>query len=45
MLLDQGTMTGRDVANDVADVFSRMDADQNKSVSFDEFVKYFTVQQ
>jgi Ca2+-binding EF-hand superfamily protein len=45
VLLDQGTMTGRDVANDVADVFSRMDADQNKSVSFDEFVKYFTVQQ
>jgi len=45
VLLDQGTMTGHDVAKDVADVFSRMDADQNKSVSFDEFVKYFTVQQ
>lgn len=45
VLLDQGTMTGRDVAKDVSDVFSRMDADQNKCVSFDEFVEYFKVQQ
>lgn len=45
-LLDEGTSAaGDDVSQIVSDVFSRMDADQNKSVNFQEFVKYFTVQQ
>jgi len=45
-LLDEGTATaGDDVSQIVSDVFSRMDADQNKSVNFQEFVKYFAVQQ
>ncbi|OUS42625.1 hypothetical protein BE221DRAFT_62631 [Ostreococcus tauri] len=44
-LLDEGTAEGDDVSKVVSDVFSKMDADQNKSVSFDEFVEYFTVQQ
>ena len=44
-LLDEGTPTGDDVSNVVSEVFSRMDADQNKSVTFEEFVQYFTVQQ
>ena len=41
-LLDEGTSAGEDVSQIVSEVFSRMDADQNKSVSFDEFVQYFT---
>lgn len=44
-LLDEGTPAGDDVSNVVSEVFSRMDADQNKSVNFEEFVEYFTVQQ
>ena len=44
-LLDEGTSAGEDVSQIVSEVFSRMDADQNKSVSFDEFVQYFTARQ
>jgi Ca2+-binding EF-hand superfamily protein len=44
-LLDEGTSAGGDVSEAVGRVFSRMDADQNKAVTFAEFVEYFTVQQ
>lgn len=44
-LLDEGTSAGGDVSAAVGRVFSRMDADQSKAVTFAEFVEYFTVQQ
>lgn len=44
-LLDEGTSAGGDVSEAVGRVFSRMDADQSKAVTFAEFVEYFTVQQ
>jgi Ca2+-binding EF-hand superfamily protein len=44
-LLDEGTSAGGDVSEAVGRVFSRMDADQNKAVTFAEFVEYFTVKQ
>lgn len=44
-LLDEGTSAGGDVSEAVGRVFSRMDADQTKAVTFAEFVEYFTVQQ
>ena len=44
-LLDEGTSAGGDVSEAGGRVFSRMDADQTKAVTFAEFVEYFTVQQ